>query len=248
MLKGARYEAQPFTPPADRSEEGTTSNVFMQITNILCNTPGTTNTILFAGRHTQLRQFINTLGQRGCRDRRFTVLTGDEGSYLAGDRDLDRAALKDPLLTVRYTSLAHPDAWLKDPAKTGGSAADAEVLRDLLSGAMKEPVGPVGPIALDDGQLIIAYDAMRLAVRGIRGASPTGAIPSLADVGLQWPQVKGKEQRVNGASGWICLNVHGNPYDKAVPIVQLTPESRARFVKIAWPEGKPPAKECLPPS
>lgn len=144
MLKGSRYEAQPFTPPADRSKEGSTSNVFMQITNILCNTPTTTNTILFAGRHTQLRQFINMLGQRGCHDRRFTVLTGDEGSYLAGDKDLDPAALKDPLLTVRYTSLAHPDAWLKDAAQTGGSAADAKVLQSLLGVPGRSRSGPSG--------------------------------------------------------------------------------------------------------
>ncbi|MEU9283803.1 hypothetical protein AB0D57_03530 [Streptomyces sp. NPDC048275] len=248
MLKGSRYGAQPFTPPADRSKEGSTANVFEQITHILCDTPTSTDTVLFAGRHTQLRQFINMLGQRGCDHRRFTVLTGDEGSYLAGDKDLDPAALDDPLLTVRYTALAHPDAWLKDTAKTGGSATDAKALEELLTDAEKEPVGPIGPIALDDGQLIIAYDAMRLAVHGIRGASPTGKIPALVDVGLQWPQVKGTQLRVDGASGWICLDAHGNPYDKAVPIVELTPESRARFVKIAWPEGKPPAKECLPPS
>ncbi|MEV6197478.1 ABC transporter substrate-binding protein [Streptomyces sp. NPDC051920] len=248
MLKGARYEAQPFTPPADRSKEGSTANVFAQIANILCNTPKATNTVLFAGRHTQLRQFINALGTRGCSDRRFTVLTGDEGSYLAGDKDLDPAALKDPLLTVRYTALAHPDAWPKDGARTGGSAADAKVLQRLLADAAREPVGPIGQLSLDDGQLIIAYDAMRLAVRGIRGASPTGRIPALADVGLQWPQVKGAQLRVNGASGWICLDAHGNPYDKAVPIVELTHDSRARFVRIAWPDGKPPAAQCLPPS
>ncbi|MEU8978865.1 ABC transporter substrate-binding protein [Streptomyces sp. NPDC048309] len=248
MLKGSRYEAQPFTPPADRSKEGSTANVFAQITTILCTTPKSTDTILFAGRHTQLRQFINALGARGCVDRRFTVLTGDEGSYLAGDKDLDPRALKDPLLTVRYTALAHPDAWLSDTAKTGGSAADAKVLQELLDSAGREPVGPIGKAALYDGQLIIAYDATRLAVHGIRGASPTGQIPALADVGLQWPQVKGGQLRVNGASGWICLDAHGNPYDKAVPIVELTPESRTRFVKIAWPEGKPPARECLPPS
>lgn len=53
---------------------------------------------------------------------------------------------------------------------------------------------------------------------------------------------------MNGASGWICLDAHGNPYDKAVPIVELTPDSHARFVRLAWPEGKPPAAECLPPS
>ncbi|MFF7974586.1 hypothetical protein [Streptomyces sp. NPDC007905] len=35
---------------------------------------------------------------------------------------------------------------------------------------------------------------------------------------------------------------------KAVPIVELTPEGGSRFVRIAWPEGKPPAEEGLPPS
>lgn len=54
--------------------------------------------------------------------------------------------------------------------------------------------------------------------------------------------------RVNGASGWICLDVHGNPYDKAVPIVELTPKGGSRFVRIAWPENRPPGKECLPPA
>jgi hypothetical protein len=89
---------------------------------------------------------------------------------------------------------------------------------------------------------------MQLAVKGIREATPDGeVVPPLADVGLQWPQVKGS-LKVSGASGWICLDVHGNPYDKAVPVVEVTPQGTNRFVKIAWPEGKPPAKECLPPS
>ncbi|MFJ3309045.1 hypothetical protein ACIPSA_39585 [Streptomyces sp. NPDC086549] len=247
LIKGSPYQPKPFTPPADRSQEGTTANTFRQITHLVCDTSKETDTILFAGRHTQLRQFINELGGRGCQDRKFTLLTGDEGSYLTGEKDLDRGALKHNL-AVRYTALAHPDAWARDPAKTGGSAADAQVLRALLTSAERKPVGPIGSVALDDGQLIIAYDALRLAVHGIREAVPEGRkIPSLADVGLQWPQVEGS-LRVNGASGWICLDVHGNPYDKAVPIVELTPEGHSRFVRIAWPEGKPPAKECLPPS
>ncbi|MET9387254.1 hypothetical protein ABZY09_41115 [Streptomyces sp. NPDC002928] len=247
LIEGSPYEPQPFTPPADRSEEGTTANTFRQITHLVCDTSPGTDTILFAGRHTQLRQFINALGGRGCQNRAFTVLTGDEGSYLTGDKDLDRDALKHNL-SVRYTALAHPDAWTTDPVGTGGSAKDAQVLDQLLASSKREPVGPLGTIGLDDGQLIIAYDAMQLAVHGIREATPDGkVVPPLADVGLQWPQVKGS-LRVSGASGWICLDVHGNPYDKAVPIVELTPDGRSRFVKIAWPEGKPPGKECLPPS
>ncbi|MEU9735675.1 hypothetical protein [Streptomyces sp. NPDC048002] len=247
LIEGSPYEPQPFTPPADRSQEGTTANTFRQITHLVCDTAPETDTILFAGRHTQLRQFINALGGRGCQDRRFTLLTGDEASYLTGDKDLDRTALTRNL-SVRYTSLAHPDAWAEDGARTGGSAADARELADLLASAGRRPVGPVGEVSLQDGQTIIAYDAMRLAVHGIREATPEGrAVPPLADVGLQWPQVKGS-LRVNGASGWICLDVHGNPYDKAVPIVELTSEGRARFVRIAWPETRPPGKECLPPS
>lgn len=247
LIKGSPYEPQPFTPPADRSQEGTTANTFRQITHLVCDTSRETDTILFAGRHTQLRQFINALGGRGCQDRKYTVLTGDEASYLTHESELDRTALRHRL-AVRYTSLAHPDAWARDTARTGGSAADFGALNELLAGARRAPVGPIGSAALDDGQLIIGYDTLRLAVHGIREAVPDGRkFPALADVGLQWPQVKGS-LRVDGASGWICLDVHGNPYDKAVPIVELTPEGGARFVRIAWPEGKPPAKDCLPPS
>lgn len=247
LIEGSPYEPQPFTPPDDRSQEGTTANTFRQITHLVCDTSPETDTILFAGRHTQLRQFINALGQRGCQDRKFTLLTGDEGSYLTHEKDLDRGALKRNL-SVRYTSLAHPDAWLKDSARTGGSATDTRALTALLARAEREPVGPLGPVGLDDGQLIIGYDATVLAVHGIREATPDGKVVApLADVGLQWPQVKGS-LRVNGVSGWICLDVHGNPYDKAVPIVELTAEGGSRFVRIAWPEGRPPAKECLPPS
>ncbi|GGW78226.1 hypothetical protein GCM10010503_65090 [Streptomyces lucensis JCM 4490] len=247
LIKGSPYEPQPFTPPADRSEEGTTANTFRQITHLVCDTSRRTDTILFAGRHTQLRQFINALGGRGCQDRKFTVLTGDEASYLTHEKALDRTALRHNL-SVRYTSLAHPDAWTADPAGTGGSAAGFAALRRLLTAAGRGPAGPLGSVALDDGQLIIGYDTLRLAVHGIREAVPDGGkVPALTDVGLQWPQVKGS-LRVDGASGWICLDVHGNPYDKAVPIVELTEQGGSRFVRIAWPEGRPPGKECLPPS
>ncbi|MFE9453561.1 hypothetical protein [Streptomyces sp. NPDC006739] len=247
LLKGSPLEPRPFYPPADRSQEGSTAGTFWEITQILCSTPRTVDTILFAGRHTQLRQFINALGGRGCDDRKFTLLTGDEGSYLTADGKLDRTALGRNL-SVRYTSLAHPDAWSATPATDGGSARDTRKLLDLVAAAKTEPVGPVGPTGLDDGQLIIGYDAVQLASRGILMAARGGRVPPpLAQVGHEWGQVQGS-LRVDGASGWICLDAHGNPYDKAVPIVELTQQGGSRFVKVAWPEGKPPGKECLPPS
>ncbi|WP_043686268.1 type 1 periplasmic-binding domain-containing protein [Streptomyces xylophagus] len=247
LLKGSPYGSWPFTPPADRSQEGSTPNTFRQITDLVCDTDVKLDTVFFAGRHTQLRQFINALGRRGCQSRKFTVLTGDEGSYLTADKKLDPSALQHGV-SVRYTALAHPDAWIDNAPATGGSAQDSQDLDKLLAAARTAPVGPLGTVSLDDGQAIISYDAMTLAVHGIREATPDQQkIPPLSDVGLQWPQVKGS-LRVSGASGWICLDVHGNPYDKAVPIVELTPRGTARFVKIAWPEDRPPGKECLPPA
>ncbi|MFF3516328.1 hypothetical protein [Streptomyces sp. NPDC002573] len=247
LLTGSRIAPQSFAPPADRTLDGTTGNQFRQIASVVCDTPPSMNTILFAGRHTQLRQFINALGDRGCTDRKLTVLTGDEGSYLTGDKKLNRDALTRNL-ALRYTSLAHPDAWKQQAPATGGSTADARALDDLIARGTSQPVGPIGPTALEDGQLIIAYDGMRLAVQGLREATPTGrAVPPLTDVVNEWAYIKGSH-RVNGASGWICLDGHGNPYDKAVAIVELTPSGGSRFVKLAWPEGKPPAKDCLPPA
>ncbi|MFJ9581756.1 ABC transporter substrate-binding protein [Streptomyces sp. NPDC101191] len=241
-LKGAPYEPQLFTSPADPTDEGTTANTFRQITHLICDTRA--ETVFFAGRHTQLRQFINALGARGCAERAFTVLTGDEGSYLGADTLLDRRALRSRL-TVRYASLAHPDAWLPAPGRpvpaTGGSTVAYKTFVTDVARASKKPV------ALADGQAIVAYDAMATAVHAIRQATPDGAAsPELADVPTQWPQVKGS-LRVQGASGWICLDNFGNPYNKAVPVVELAQDGSQRFVAIAWPEGEPPAASCLPP-
>ncbi|MFI1360608.1 hypothetical protein ACH4TV_44610 [Streptomyces sp. NPDC020898] len=254
LLTGSRYQPWSYTPLADRSKEGTTANDFRQIRELVCDTAPAVNTILFAGRHVQLRQFINALGERGCQQRVFTILTGDDASYLTGDKQLDPEALKHGI-SVRYSALAHPDAWLKNPPKNGGSAKDAQDLNDLLrdsqankAGNTDKP-GTIGTVDLEDGQLIIAYDAMRLTVEGIREATPTDQpAPTLTDVADEWPLISGSSGRVDGASGWICLDKYGNPYDKAVPIVELTPDRHARFVEIAWPMGRPPEPDCLPPS
>ncbi|MFF8830755.1 ABC transporter substrate-binding protein [Streptomyces sp. NPDC015131] len=246
LLAKSPYQPQLFTSPKDPNAEGSTANTFQQIALLLCTTRA--DTVFFAGRHTQLRQFVNALGARGCTHRPFTVLTGDEGSYLGADDQLDRDALGAGL-TVRYAALAHPDAWQAAPGrpvpKAGGSPAAYQRFRSMMDAISTPEAGPVGPVELSDGQSIVAYDAMATAVRGIRRATTGGGLPALEDVGLQWPQVTGA-LRVEGASGWICLDNHGNPYNKAVPVVELTRDT-PRFVQIAWPDGKPPTAECLPP-
>lgn len=242
LVRGSRYAPATFTPPADRTREGLTANTFRQIAYTLCGTRRTTDTVLFAGRRTQLRQFVNALGEH-CGDRSFTVLTGDEGSYLTHDAELESSALD--TVTVRYTALAHPDAWTgRDAPARGGSPAAARKLHEAVAGDPEL----FGAEALKDGQLTVAYDAMVVAARGIREATPEGSrTPPLDQVRNQWPHLNGPRLRVNGASGWICLDNHGNPYDKAVAVVELTQRRDGRFLAVAWPEGRPPDEECVPP-
>ncbi|MEU3449373.1 hypothetical protein AB0H29_19490 [Streptomyces thermolilacinus] len=245
LLGRHAYEPRVFTSDTDPNAEGTTPLRFRRITQDLCIMP--TETVFFAGRHTQLRQFINALGARGCKERKFLLLTGDEGSYLGTDPQLDRAALESGL-TVQYAALAHPDAWRArpgyQPPRTGGSAEAYDAFVRALDDVTKEPAGPLAPTTLADGQAIIAYDAMALAVQAIREATPDGEmIPPLKEVRDLWPDIKGS-LKVEGASGWICLDNHGNPYNKAVPVVQLT-RGGPRFVRMAWPEGRPPDDECV---
>ncbi|MBT2493040.1 amino acid ABC transporter substrate-binding protein [Streptomyces sp. ISL-96] len=248
LLPNAPYQAHLFTSPPDATEEGPTANTFRQITLLLCSS-NRVDTVFFAGRHTQLRQFVNALGRRGCDNRKFTVLTGDEGSYLSGDNGPEKEALAG--VSVRYAALAHPDAWKegqRGTPKTGGTPAAFTTFTDRLAKAAADPeIGPIGKTSLTDGQAIIAYDAMATAVQGIREAAGGGEkLPEIRDVVTQWRQMNGP-LKVDGASGWICLDNHGNPYNKAVPIVELAPDGTQRFVEIAWPEGRPPAQDCLPP-
>lgn len=259
-LKGTPNDSQPFPAPPNRSQEGTTGGPLERIAGLICDDMKDTNTVYFAGRHTQLRQFVNKLGDLRCNGRPMNVITGDEGSYLSHDAKLHRKVLDSKngpsTVTVWYAALAHPQAWqvVKDknghdvlPPARGGDVTSFTTFHDLIVKAKSAPMGPIGSAdgkALTDGQAIVVYDAMTTAVQGIRGAAH-GKMPTLSQVGHQWPYIQGKSHRVNGVSGWICLDKYGNPYDKAVPIVKLGADGSPEFVKIAWPRRKMPDQACL---
>ncbi|MFG2142828.1 ABC transporter substrate-binding protein [Streptomyces sp. NPDC048696] len=247
FLAGSPYEPGLFTSPPDPADDGTTANTFQQITHLLCDSDA--DTVFFAGRHPQLRQFVNALGERGCQQRAFTVTTGDEGALLSADPKFDKGALKRKV-SVRYAALAHPDAWTGGPGTpaTGGSPTAYRTFADLVTQARRPDVGPIGPLSLLDGEAIAAYDSLESAVTAIRQATVKDqTMPLIADVATQWPLMKGS-LRVEGASGWICLGNEGNPYDKAVPVVELNPDGTPHLLRVAWPEGRPPQPSCLPPA
>ncbi|MEV2255628.1 hypothetical protein AB0I94_34590 [Streptomyces sp. NPDC050147] len=107
-----------------------------------------------------------------------------------------------------------------------------------------------GPADLTDGALVATYDATLTAIAGIRHATKTpDATPSLDKVGATWPALKGQD-KVEGASGWICLDDNGNPWNKAMPIARLTFDrsgAKPDLLTVAWPTGEPPAGSCTPP-
>jgi hypothetical protein len=244
------YQPRQFTSTKELDNPGNLGNVFDSIALYICATEA--NTVFFAGRHTPLRVFIGELGRAGCATRGFTVLTGDEASYLGSDEKLDRTVLavrpgeKKPRVTVKYAALAHPDAWVatagRPVPKTGGSESAYRQLADGIAAVRTE----IGPNELRDGQTIIGYDAMATAVKGVRRATGSSQkAPALTDVTDQWPHLTA-DLRVEGASGWICLDNVGNPQNKAVPIVRLSANGGLEFEQFSWPEGKPPPEDCIP--
>ncbi|MGP4114884.1 ABC transporter substrate-binding protein [Streptomyces sp. 4N509B] len=239
---GSPHIPQPFRSPDDINDEANLANDFRQMINTVCDMDGV-DTIYFAGRNVQLRMFVNALGQRGCDEKDYTVVTISGASTLITDEQLDWSALEGGI-TVRYTTVTHPDAWTTgSPPATGGSAADFHELTEVI-----EEAGMEREVRLDDSRAIVMYDAVRTAIQGVRNAAGSNnVIPSLDDVENAWLRLHGRDHRVEGAGGWICLDRYGTPHNKAVAVVELDPETQSiRFVDLAWPEGTAPDEDCIP--
>lgn len=237
------------SPRGNVNDEGNLSNDFHQMVTNIC--VSNARHIYFAGRPVQLRQFVNELGRRACADKHYTVISGSHASTLAVDQKFDWDALRRGRgITMRYASLAHPDAWSGPRApKTGGSAAAYRNLSDLVATLGTGPTAPVGEISLTDSRTIITYDSVSTAVAAIRN-NTVGSVPmpTLTQVANSWLRLHGPN-KVEGASGWICLDRYGNSYNKAVAVVHLDPNTKsARFDGLAWPEGAPPAPNCTAPN
>ncbi|MFD8147495.1 ABC transporter substrate-binding protein [Streptomyces sp. NPDC059708] len=246
LATGAPNAPETFRSPQDFTQEGNLANDFHQMVPDICSSNA--KTVYFAGRPVQLRQFLVELGGRNC-DKHYTVITGSHASTLTVDEkfaDQWNALTKGAGITVRYAALAHPDAWGESSTEaTGGSKDALRELASLLHDAQPASGPSIGPATLSDGRVIITYDAVTTAIAGIRNDT-VGAVkmPGLTDVRDSWLRLHGTN-RVDGASGWICLDQYGNPYNKAVPIVHLDPATKtAAFDRIAWPAGRAPDANC----
>lgn len=242
----AETKGTPYAPEQYDSTE-VISNDFAQMVNNLCDSEATT--VYFSGRPPALAQLVTALGKRGCATKHYRVVTVSGASALALNPEMDWGALTYGAgLTIEYATITHEDAWTtKDSPTTGGSADDFTALSKLINDKEKHSsVGNIGPTDLAGGRTIITHDSALTAIAGIRNRTvQKDHVPDQASIEAAWPRLHGNEL-VKGASGWICLNSYGTPYNKAVVIVKLTrnPDRHIKFEKLAWPEGAPPTKQC----
>ncbi|MFF3455031.1 hypothetical protein ACFYXH_11985 [Streptomyces sp. NPDC002730] len=239
--KGSPRAPEQYRAPEEFHEEGATANAFDQMVDTICTSSA--KVVYFAGRPVQLRQFINELGNRGCTEKKYKVITGSGASTLSSDKRLEWSAFRKGV-TLQYAAVAHPEAWTgpRAPA-TGGSPAAYRTLATLSTSAA---VGNIGPVDLTDSRTITFYDAGLTAITAIRMRDDGDpVIPTLGRISDSWLRLHGMG-KVDGASGWICLDNYGNPFNKAVSVVELAPDvpGRIRFVGLAWPTGKPTPKDC----
>ncbi len=174
--------------------------------------------VYFAGRHDDLRQFVIALNDRQCRDRPLTVVSGDDAAVIDIDEenpehDEFSDALADGNVTVLCTALAHPRQWTGTPGRSADVFAEFE----------KDYGRTFGAGRLDDGQAMVSHDAVATAVEAIRrdGVGDT-----------MWLGVHGTGA-VDGVTGPIDLDEHGDPIAKPIPILRINPDGSKSFEKLA---------------
>ncbi|MGX1130453.1 hypothetical protein RKD49_002643 [Streptomyces glaucescens] len=206
------------------ADAGVMARQFKSVAANLCALPGTVENVLFAGAPADLRQLVHALGNRACRDREFTVISGSEASALYRDAELDWDALRGTGITVEYTSGAHPD---------GAKGRGMEKLEDLAERRLRPELGPVD---LADGEVITAYDSTLTAAQTVRQMADPGKVPSTSAVTAGLLSL-----RFEAATGWICLDAQVRASNKAVTFLRLDADRKApRLVATAYPQGRPP--------
>ena len=169
--------------------------------------------VFFAGRKADLRDFLNSLGSRTCRDTPLTVVTVDaDPNVFGGD-----VALRNQKITVVYADATDPRGWV------AGAADETPQNFPEFQQAFEDLGFPVEH--LDDGGAISYHDAVLTAVKASRiAARQRLGPPGAADVRLQLLNLN-TAFPVPGASGTLSFgdrNVRpGDPAGKPVPVLEV---------------------------
>lgn len=265
--EGADVQDMRFVSPGVE-EEGYTANEFEDFAANICRSRA--DVVYFAGRAFHLELFVKKLANTYCREKpTYTVITGSDATTL--DRRLseaERAALRGdpgagkPSVTIRYAAPAHPDTWGTELARWQDShpvgAQPPIYLRESADAmtTLRQDIaaleGAIGEVQLDDGRTIVTHDVVLTASRALARAVHTSEqdVPSADRVRMDLGKLN-SDLRVRGASGLVCLTNAGNPYNKALAVVEVEPRSEKLVLDgVAWPTGRAPEKDdsCVIPA
>ncbi|GAB3438904.1 hypothetical protein [Actinophytocola sediminis] len=211
LLPGAATETFESTPDGAADVAVRMRN----IVNEIC--AGDYRSVYFAGRSAALRQFVIELGDRHCNPNLpVTVVTADDATVIEIDEDNPEherfaTALRERGVTVLCTALAHPDQWRDaDRGEASAFVWFAEHYRQTF---------PDSP--LDDGQAMMSHDALTTTVKAVQGGGAANI----------WLNMHG-ENKVDGVTGPIELDQHGNTIGKRIPILRLEPDGAKSFVQL----------------
>ncbi|MGH3848374.1 MAG: ABC transporter substrate-binding protein, partial [Pseudonocardiaceae bacterium] len=183
--------------------------------------------IYFAGRGTDLGYFLTALSSSGsCGLGPLDVMIGDDANNLVGGRISTSGDLS---FNVFFTALAYPGEWNDFPPTSDYVKNYRDFMAAFTQEHFKDP-------NLDDGQAMVGYDAVRVAVFATQRDPLATTEPTTVANFLVGTRC---HNSVPGASGPIAFDPDGNPIDKAIPILQLHADGTVTQKGLAWPTGQP---------
>ena len=183
--------------------------------------------IYFVGRGTDLGYFLTALSSSGaCGLRPLDVMAGDDANNLVGTPISTSGDLS---FNVFYTAFAYTDEWNGFPP----TSDYVKNYRDFMAAFTQKHFKDGN---LDDGQAMVGYDAVRVAVFATQKDPLAATEPDTVANFLVGTRC---HNYVPGASGPIAFDPDGNPIDKAMPILQLHADGTVTQKDLAWPIGQP---------
>ncbi|MFI9402479.1 hypothetical protein [Nocardia sp. NPDC052316] len=166
------------------------------------------NTILFAGRVSDMGEFIDSLKERACRSRPLTIMTGVT-ALTAIHRNPDQ--LRQAGVQVIYAGVVHLD-W---PGGRGTPPEGWQPYTEALANAGYRTDGT-------DAYTCLVHDATLTATRAIRLAATPNRMPGTSDVLGQLRNING-DYTIDGCSGSyeFTTTSNGAPLGTPVQIVTL---------------------------
>ncbi|MCH5672710.1 ABC transporter substrate-binding protein [Streptomyces gilvus] len=206
------------------------SNAFSTVAQQVCYKKP--DAIFFAGRGANLRGFVIAMSAAGRRCP-VTVLTGDDAVGVYYDESTSAATVEQyqrdwtaSRVTVLYTALGHPQLPNRLYKKPDNPLTG---FLDLYH----RTFGGTGDTQLQDGQATLGHDAVwTLGVAIHQAAGDDGSASVNAESTLS-QLVTGVSAA--GVTGPVQLDSDGNPHNKPMALVRLTPQGRYTFEQVLMP-------------